>query len=236
MSEVLVLQHEACEPLGMIKEALDRAGLTHRYIRAQNNDPVPAEIGSAAGLIVLGGPMGVHDQAQFPFLREELRLIREAVSQDVPVLGVCLGGQLLAHALGAAVGPNKQQEIGWHPVTMTAEAAADPLWKDLPKAWTGFHWHGDHFEAPPVAVSLASSALTPCQAFRFSRAAYGFQFHLEVTEIVVRDWTVEFAGELTKSNLTAAPILEGIPEHLLPMQVIAREVFGRWAAIAAGQA
>ena len=228
---VFVLQHAACEPLGLIEDALTSSGLSWHCFQSQNGDPVPQEIEKAAGLVVLGGSMGVHDQEQYPFLAEELGLIQQAVARNVPILGVCLGAQLLASALGAAVRQNARQEIGWHPVFLTAEAAEDPLWHGLPHTWTGFHWHGDMFETPPGAVSLASSALTPCQAFRFGSVAYGFQFHLEVTEAIIRDWTAEFAGELTRAELDAAPILAGCAEHLEPMQALAREVFGRWAAL-----
>ncbi len=231
MTTVLVLQHAACEPLGMIESALNASGLSVRSFHVQNGDVVPPEIGAAAGLIILGGSMGVHDQQQYPFLGEELRLIKQAAAQKVPILGVCLGAQLLAYALGAEVKQNRRQEIGWHPVFLTADAAEDPLWHGLPETWMGFHWHGDFFRAPPGAVSLASSALTPCQAFRFGSFAYGFQFHLEVTDAIIRDWNTEFAGELVREELSAAPILTGILAHLPPMQSIAREVFGRWAAL-----
>ncbi len=235
MPPVFVLQHAACESLGMIEGALTASDLSWRCFHTEVGDPVPQEIGAAAGLVVLGGSMGVHDQEQYPFLGEELRLIAQAVAQKVPILGVCLGAQLLAFALGAGV-KQAEQEIGWHPVFLTAEAAQDPLWHDVPETWTGFHWHRDCFETPPGAVSLASSALTPCQAFRFGRFAYGFQFHLEVTEAIIQDWTAEFAEDLAGAGLGAAPILSRIPKDLPPMQAVAREVFGRWAALAAQRA
>ena len=119
------------------------------------------------------------------------------------------------------------------PVSLTPEAGEDALWQGLGESFAGFHWHGDFFESPPGAVPLAGSALTPCQAFRFGDFAYGFQFHLEVTEEIIRAWIAEFAGELTEAGLDASAIVGGIPEHLAPMQEIAREVFGRWAALAA---
>lgn len=232
MPEVLVLQHVACEPLGTIENALRRAGLSHRTIRAQDGQSVPREIGAAAGLIVMGGPMGVSEEKRYPFLTEEMRLIAQALSQELPTLGVCLGGQLLAAVLGAPVHPAAKKEIGWHPVTLTPEAAGDALWNDVHSPFQGFHWHGDFFETPPMSVSLASSELTPCQVFRFGAAAYGFQFHLEVTETIIRDWTTTFARELLETGTKAAPILEGVSRHLAPMQQISQSVFGHWAAIA----
>ena len=233
MAEILVLQHVACEPLGTIENALRRAGLSHRYVRAQDGQPVPSDIGDAAGLIIMGGPMGAYEEAQYPFLAAEKRLIERALSGNIPILGVCLGGQLLASVLGAPVCSGAQKEIGWHPVTLTAEAAGDALWQDIPSPFEGFHWHGDFFETPPESVPLASSLLTPCQAFRFAENVYGFQFHLEVTEAIIRDWTAAFAEELRETGMDATPILEAIPRNLPPMQQISQSVFGNWAKIVA---
>lgn len=235
MAEVLVLQHDAQEPLGTLEDALRRAGLRHRYLRIREGEPMPQDIRAFAGLIVLGGSMGVYEEKQYPFLSDELRLIEQALSHALPILGVCLGGQLLAAALGAPVQPGAQKEIGWHPVSLAADAASDALWSGIRSPWTGFHWHGDFFKLPTGAVSLAFSALTPCQAFRYRSNAYGFQFHLEVTEAIIQNWTAAFAGELAEAGLEASPILGGIPEHLASMQQVAQDVFGRWAALAAGK-
>jgi GMP synthase (glutamine-hydrolysing) len=233
MAEVLVLQHDALEPLGTIENALRRAGLRHRYLRCHQGETAPLDIQAFAGLIVLGGSMGVYEEAQYPFLTQELRLIEQALSHSLPTLGVCLGGQLLAAALGASVQPGGQREIGWHPVTFTENAAEDALWRGTRSPFTGFHWHGDFFELPAGATSLAFSARTPCQAFRFRSNVYSFQFHLEVTEAIIQNWTAAFAAELTEAGLEAATILGGMTEHLTPMQQIAQEVFGRWTELAA---
>ncbi len=234
MAEVLVMQHDAQEPLGTIEDALRGAGLSYRSLRSAEGEPVLQDIRPFAGLIVLGGSMAVYEEKQYPFLSEEMRLIEQALSHTLPTLGVCLGGQLLAAALGAPVQPGTQKEIGWHPLSLTADAADDALWSGIRSPFTGFHWHGDFFKLPTGAVSLASSALTPCQAFRFDRNAYGFQFHLEVTETIIQNWTAAFAGELAEAGLEAAPITGGIASHLAPMQQVAQDVFGRWARLAAG--
>ena len=233
MGEVLVLQHIDCEPLGTIEDALRGAGLSFRYVRGYAGETVPQQIGDAAGLIVMGGPMGVYERDRYPYLDDEMRLITRAVAQGVPTLGVCLGSQLLAAALGADVRPGPQVEIGWYPVTQTEVGAADPLWGGLPKRFIGFLWHGDVFDVPPGAVSLASSELTACQAFRYGPSVYGVLSHAEVTPEIVRDWTAAFAGELEDAGLDPAVILDGIPVHLPALREVSRAFFGAWAALAA---
>ena len=233
MAEVLVLQHDAREPLGTIGAALAAAGLTPRCILANEGQPVPPTIGAALGLIVLGGPQSVYEQTQYPFLTAELRLIESALQQDVPILGTCLGGQLLAAALGAEVHANTAQEIGWHSVTLTDAAPTDALWERVPTEFTGFHWHGDIFTLPAGATRLASSALTPNQAFRYGTQVWGLQFHLEVTDAILEDWCVAYTEDLAKAGLTNDAILPGTDVHLPPMQRVASEVFGRWATLTA---
>jgi GMP synthase (glutamine-hydrolysing) len=234
MAEVLVLQHIDCEPLGTIEDALRNAGLSFRYVRGYAGQTVPREIGEAPGLIVLGGPMGVYEQDRYPFLGDEMRLIERAVTQGVPTLGVCLGSQLVATALGADVRPGARQEIGWHSVTLTKAASGDRLFRALPSPFMGFHWHGDVFDLPPGAVPLAFSDQTPCQAFRFGPSAYGILFHMEVTAAMIGDWTASFAGELSQAGLAAAPILDALPDYLPSLQAAGRAVFHAWAAQAAG--
>jgi len=233
MADVLVLQHEHCEPLGTIEDALTNEALSFRYVQSYAGQPVPRELGEAPGLIVMGGPMGVYETERYPFLKAEMRLIEQAVACGVPTLGVCLGSQLIATVLGSVVRHGSEAEIGWHLLTRTAAGAADPLWQTLPSRFMGFHWHGDIFDAPPGAVSLAFSALTPCQAFRYGESAYGSLSHMEVTEAILNDWTMEFDGELAQAGLTAGPILDGIPAHLPLLQEIGGTVFGAWAAQAA---
>lgn len=234
--EIVVLQHEDCEPLGTIEDALRGAGLGFRYVRGYAGEPVPRDLGDAPGLVVMGGPMGVYETERYPFLADEMRLIEQAVARSVPVLGTCLGSQLLATTLGASVRPGAQREIGWHPVTRTEAGAEDPLWRVLPPRFIPLHWHGDVYDTPPGAVRLASSDLTPCQAFRCGPSAYGVLFHAEVTEAMVRDWTSSFADELADAGLSAPDILAPLPSHLPALQKVGRAFFDGWAALAARHA
>ena len=231
MSNVLVLQHAEPETPGIIAAALAEHGIDIHTIRTYAGDAVPDSLAPYAGLLVMGGPMGVYEQDIYPHLTAELRLITEAVRAEKPILGICLGSQLLAAALGAPVAPGPAKEIGWHPVTLASDAATDPLFTGLPATFTAFHWHGDAYPLPLGTVPLASSAITPCQAFRYGYNAYGLLFHLEVTAGMVRDMVTTFEDEVTAAGLDGAAILAGIPIHHPPLQQIGYTVFHRWAAM-----
>jgi len=182
---VIVIQHVPHEPPGTIADALTAAGTSLQFVKPFAGDRIPPEPGGARGLVVMGGPMGVYEADRHPFLRDELRLLEATLRADLPVLGVCLGSQLLATALGAPVRPSGRQEIGWHRVRLTAEAQRDLLWAGTTRDFVAFHWHGDIFDLPRGAVGLGSSDLTEHQAFRYGRA-WGLLFHMEITRAIVQ--------------------------------------------------
>jgi GMP synthase (glutamine-hydrolysing) len=230
---VLVLQHAAPEGPAAIGDALKRRGIGMKIVRLDQGAAVPESMESAAGLVVMGGPMGVYEADRHPFIPAELRLIESAVDAERPVLGVCLGSQMLAAALGAKVYPSGRKEIGWHEIRLRPGARKDPLWHGAEERFTGFHWHGDIFDLPKGAVPLASSALTEHQAFRAGESAYGLLFHLEVGETQIRDFVKAFADELAAAAIPGEPILEGMAAHLKPLQRLGAHVFDRWAALLA---
>jgi len=221
------LLHAEAETPGLIADVLDRRGIGMETVRGYAGEPVPTAMDGRDALVVMGGPMGVYDQDRIPFLRDEIDLIRDAVQAGKPVLGVCLGSELLAAALGAKVAPARK-EIGWYPVTLTDAAADDPLWRGVDRSIRVFHWHGDAFELPPGAVPLASSALTPCQAFRHGRAAYGLLFHMEMDETMVRAMVTTFGDELREAKADAGRILGLAPDAVREMSRIGSMVFDRW--------
>ncbi|HZE97477.1 MAG TPA: type 1 glutamine amidotransferase [Planctomycetota bacterium] len=231
MTDVIVLQHAAPEGPGAIGDALKRLGVGMKTVRLDEGAPVPASMAGAAGLVVMGGPMSVYEADTVPHLLPELRLIEEALDAELPILGVCLGSQLLAGALGARVYSSGRKEIGWHEVRLGEAARSDGLWRGVDERFTGFHWHGDVFDLPKGATPLAASAMTPLQAFRAGTNAYGLLFHLEVTEPQVRDMVRTFEGELATAKIPGAPIVEGLATHLKPLQRIGVHVFDRWAAL-----
>jgi GMP synthase (glutamine-hydrolysing) len=228
---VCIVQHVPCETPGLIAEALRAAGIDLELIRPFKGNRIPRRIGDHAALVIMGGPLGVYEQDQHPFLRQELRLLENALNENRPILGVCLGSQLLATALGAQVTRGAQKEIGWHTVTLSRAAAGDALWRGLPESFVAFHWHGDVLEPPPGAESLAWSQLTDCQAFRCGDCAYGLLFHQEVTEQIVRGMTRTFRLELEEAGISERRVLDPLPEFLPPLQAVGRVVFERWAAL-----
>ncbi|MBI3608108.1 MAG: gamma-glutamyl-gamma-aminobutyrate hydrolase family protein [Nitrospirae bacterium] len=229
MSTVLAIQHVQGETLGAIADTLSGQGIAVDAIRTFDGQRIPTGMGGADALIVLGGPMGVYEQDRHPFLRDEIRLIEEALRDETPVLGICLGSQLLASALGAKVTKGKRKEIGWHPIRLTEAGMSDPLWTGLDPSFTAYHWHGDVFEVPSGTVSLASSDLTECQAFRYGRHAYGVLFHMETTRPIIEDMIATFAEELGEAGIDGREILERTGDHLPQLQRIGRTVFHRWA-------
>jgi GMP synthase (glutamine-hydrolysing) len=226
--EVLVLQHAAPEHLGTIEPRLRAAGLRPSYIRPYAGEPLPDDPTGAAGLVVLGGPMGVYQQETHPHLAAEMRLIEQALKRELPVLGICLGAQLLAAVLGSQVAPGPRKEIGWHPVTLSPAAASDQLFSGAPRSFDGFHWHGDVFTLPEGAIPLGRSPMTELQAFRYGATAWGVLFHLEVTEQMVHDMVATFAEELGTAGLTPAIVLRDLAARIAGLQIVAAGVFDRW--------
>ncbi|MDR7416014.1 MAG: type 1 glutamine amidotransferase [Armatimonadota bacterium] len=231
MAEVLVIQHAEVEPPGLIGEILQTRGHTLRILRPFAGEPVPESLREVAGLVLMGGPMGVYEQERYPFLRAEMRLIEEALRRDFPVLGVCLGSQLLAAVLGARVGPGPGPELGWHPVTLEEAATEDRLFAGLPSSFVAFHWHGDVFDLPAGATWLARSERTLYQAFRYGHRAYGLLFHLEATEATIRAMVRAFPEDLRRAGLDPEAMTSASERYLPALRDLGSQVFGRWAAL-----
>jgi GMP synthase (glutamine-hydrolysing) len=229
MPIVRVLQHIGPEGPGFIADALTRAGIDIAVTRPDQGEPVPARLDDAAGLLVMGGPMGVYEEGRYPHLADERRLIEHALREEIPVLGVCLGSQLLAATLGARVAPGPRKEIGWFEVTTNEAAANDPLLGHAPSKFIALHWHGDVFDLPSGAVSLARSELTLHQAFRFGERAHGLLFHLEATPAQIEQMAREFADELAAASVDPAALVAQTPARAAVAEEIARTVFGAWA-------
>ena len=188
MKKVLVCQHVAYEILGTLNPLLKRAGLRIRYVNFGRDPHARPSLDGYHSVVVLGGPMNVDQTDEHPHLATEVELVRGALDRGMPVLGICLGAQILARALGAEVRPNGEKEIGWYPVSPTPEGESDPVLRHFEGTEQIFQWHGDTFEIPDGAVHLATSPGCANQAFRYGDNAYGFQFHLEVDEPMISRW------------------------------------------------
>ena len=184
---LLILQNDPEVPAGAYADYLEEMGVPFRLVRPFAGEELPPA-GEWTAVIVLGGAMGVHDTAEYPFLAAVTGFIGDVVAAGVPYLGICLGGQLLAHVLGAPVTTGACGEKGTHTVTLTSEGENDPLFAGIPSPFVTFQWHNDTFAIPAPGTLLASSPICPHQAFRVGERAWGLQFHPEVNREIVAAW------------------------------------------------
>lgn len=226
MSRVVVLQHAPAEGTGFLGVIFGRYRVAHRVVRVFGGDVVPASSAEAAGIVVLGGPMNVGDG--LPWIEAEQRLVRDALERKVPVLGICLGAQLIAAALGARVYDNSVPEIGWLPVRQTVDDEAHRWFGGLGASFDVFQWHGQTFDVPAAGRLVLAGDHCRNQAF-VAGTALAIQGHLEMTEAMVRDWaghvpapapTVQTAEEITRDLAVRVPDLQNRAET----------VFSRWIA------
>lgn len=199
-----IIQNDPEVPPGNLAEHLTVPYQLHHPYR----DGSLPEIGSISALIVLGGAMGANDDHKHPFLADLKQLIRAVVAARIPYLGICLGGQLLAAALGSQVVSNRWEELGTLPVQLTEAGRHDRLFSAVAEQFSTFQWHHDSFDLPHGAVLLASSPACPHQAFRFGATAWGLQFHPEVTEQIIRDWCAWDPATACKTETLVAAFLE----------------------------
>jgi GMP synthase (glutamine-hydrolysing) len=219
---VLAFRHVPFEGLGLIEPALRSRGIGFDYADLYTAGAGPPETDGYEGLIFLGGPMSANDL--LPYLKTEMRAMERAIGEGKPVLGVCLGAQLMARTLGAPVYRNTAPEIGWFDIRLTQAAASDKVFTGLNSVERVFHWHSETFDLPGGAELLAHSEQTARQAFRYGQAVYGLQFHLEVTPRMIVNWYREAqnCGEACG---------EGAPHpwtNRLRLNHLARQVFGQW--------
>lgn len=227
----LVLQHISCEPPAAYEDELVDRGMTLERIEIDEGDALPDWRGFD-GLIAMGGPMGVNDEDAHPWLRAEKRLIAEAVRAGKPYWGICLGGQLLAAALGARVFRGTAPEVGmYEDLTLTEGAAGDPVFSAAPQRLVSLQWHSDGFELPDGAVLLVSSPTYRHQAFSW-KGAYGLQFHLEVPAELAAQWAEVPAYASALEQILGAGamtrLVDAIGEHSAETTALARRLFGRW--------
>lgn len=230
MSRLLVFQHVAAEPLGTLDPLIRRRGHRVRFTNFERHPDAQPTVDRYRGLIVLGGPMNVEDREHRAHLRTELRTIERMLEQGKPVLGICLGAQLLAHVLGAPIRRHPRPEIGWYPLKTTEAGRQDPVLAPLGNEAPVFQWHSYSFDLPQGATHLARTEGCESQAFRYGEHAYGFQFHLEMDEALIERWLANPAYRVDLAELGGDEhaIRAATRQHIAAMQANAHDVFNRF--------
>ncbi len=215
MPTAVAIRHVAFEDLGTLAAALARRGYACSYRDASVDDLAAPDLAAADLVIVLGGPIGAYQGELYPFLHDELRLIERRLGAGKPVLGICLGSQLMALALGARVYPGTGKEIGWAPVALTEAGRASAL-APLGRGAPVLHWHGDTFDLPRGAVHLAQTERYRHQAFAWGTHGLALQFHLEIEAAGLERWYIGHACEIAGTPGLSVPVLRGEAEHWAP--------------------
>ncbi|MEN9202358.1 MAG: glutamine amidotransferase [Thermostichus sp. DG_1_6_bins_120] len=224
----VVIQHVAFEDLGSLEPVLQQQGFQIRFWEAARDpladlDPLAADL-----MIILGGPIGAYEEESYPFLLSEFQLIEKRLQADRPLLGICLGAQLMARVLGAAVYPGGSKEMGWKRIYLTA-AGQGSLLSCLDATTPVLHWHGDSFDLPPGSIHLAGSDLYPHQAFAYGQSALGLQFHLEVTPTGLERWYVGHAYEIAATEgISVAQLRQDTACYGFRLERQARQIWHNW--------
>lgn len=230
MNPVAIFRHFRTEGPGYFATFLDRHSIPWQLVRIDEQDIVPISVQGFSGLVFMGGPMSVNDP--LPWVAQSCELIRTAVAADLPVLGHCLGGQLIAKALGGTITRAPVKEIGWGPVRVLDNPEAQ-AWFDGLSGFETFHWHGETFSIPPGAVRLLESAHCANQAYAQGKV-FGMQCHVEMTEEMIRQWCRDGGAEIAASDSPAVQSPEAMQERMGPrvaaLNAVADRIYTLWIA------
>ena len=230
MHPVLIFRHSPTEGPGYFATFLDRHHIPWQLVRIDAGDAIPQTLNGVSGVCLMGGPMSVNDD--LPWIPPVLSLIRQAVAADIPVIGHCLGGQLMAKALGGTVGPTPDKEIGWGDVRITDDIAARPWLGEATQPLPAFHWHGETFTLPPGAVRILESAWCANQAYVLNDRHIGMQCHVEMTPELIASWCNNGADEINASNSPGVQSPEAIQADLATrtaqLHQLADKIYSRW--------
>ena len=228
MKPIAIFRHLECEGPGYFADFLAKHKIGHSLIRIDQSDNVPDSIDNFSALVFMGGPMSVNDP--LPWIEKELSLIQQAAQAKMPVLGHCLGGQLICKALGGRVGANHEKEIGWHEVQRIENNIANNWLSELPKHFQAFHWHGETFSIPENATAILKSDLCAHQAFAMDNIL-ALQCHVEMTGEMVKEWAREYANELATPTVgiqSADEIIRNAETKTAALNRAADTLYQRW--------
>jgi len=230
MDPVLIFRHSLIEGPGYFTTFLDRHGIPWKLVRIDAGDAVPENLNGVSGVCLMGGPMSVNDD--MPWIPSELALIRQAVAADIPVIGHCLGGQLMARALGGTVGANPAKEIGWGDVRITDADAARPWLGDAATPIPAFHWHGETFSLPPGATRILDSEFCANQAYVLNDRHIGMQCHVETTPELIASWCDSGAPEIAAGDSPGVQSVDAIQADMAvrtaQLHQLADKIYSRW--------
>jgi GMP synthase (glutamine-hydrolysing) len=224
MQSAVAICHVAFEDAGTLEPVFKERGIALRYLQAGVDDLLPVK--DADLVLVLGGPIGIYEFERYPFLKDELAIVEAVVKQETPVVGICLGAQALATVLGARVYPGTETELGWDQLILTEEGKASPL-----GVLEGLHvlnWHGDTFDLPAGATRLASTPITPNQAFSYGPKVLSLQFHVELPERDIERWLIGHTLELANNKVDLAEMRERSARYAPPTNVASQRLLNDW--------
>jgi GMP synthase-like glutamine amidotransferase len=228
MKSVRIFIHDVCEPPDYLVSLLDRLGYPYELVCLYRNRTVPMDLDKVSALVFMGGAGNVHEPTEW--MQQELELIHQADAENIPVLGICLGAQLICKALGGIVWEADHLEVGWHQVRLLADSHEHPSFQSLPDEFTVFQWHAHVFLPPAGATALATSDCTSCQAFSL-RQHLALQFHLEMDERVIRTLLKTYASDIAEVSecvQDAATILQDVSANSRATFDIADRLFTPW--------
>tara|TARA_B100000029_G_scaffold516705_1_gene632957 strand:- start:27429 stop:28118 length:690 start_codon:yes stop_codon:yes gene_type:complete len=220
---VLVIQHIDIETPGIILDLMSNKEISFDCIKIENYE---GNLLNYDGLLIMGGPMSVNEKDQYSFIESEINLVKHYIKLKKPILGICLGSQIIASALNSNIYKNSKQELGWHNISLFQTEGT--IFENIDNDFLAFHWHGDIFNLPDSSVKLASSKISKIQAFVFQNNCYGILFHLEITNEIVQNIVDNFESDLISESIDKSIILSNLEDNITKVNTNGKIIFNRW--------
>ena len=229
---ILYIMHVDIEGPETIAAFFEKRGFKSQIVKLYDDESLPKDLDGIDAVICLGGPMNVYEEDKYPYLKDENAFIQDVLKKEIPFLGICLGSQLLSKASGGNVTRSPEEEIGWRTISLTSDGQKDPLFKSLTKDFLVYQWHGDMFSVPDGGKLLAEGPDCPRQALKVGKNAYGIQFHVEITNKSINEWSDEYSAanpELLKTR--KAEMLQGYENNRKLFENVAEIIYNNFLNI-----
>jgi len=228
MKPILIIQNDANEGAGLLLTLIHQRQLKSQTMLGWDIDYKKLKVDDYSSLVILGGAQGVYEVDKYPYLQDEINLTKSFIKEEKSVIGLCLGAQIIAKSLGGKVLQNQQKEIGWFDIKLNEVALNDDLMSMHPQTAKAYHFHGDYFKLPPECVSLAKSELTECQLFRYKNNVYGFQFHAEVDEDLIKVMCRTNADYMQVNGYDADEVINESKTQIVNYQLRCSSILNNW--------